>query len=222
MRSIFSQRMASESPVGGRVPLVSFVATGDGRLHVPEAGDRVEVADSLAAACGTYVWVMAPGDRLVPGALALVLARLEERDPDVLLVGHDKAGAKLLERVAAEPGPLEAHPRVADTARRPWDKLIRRELLGPEAEPDLVATWRALLAAERIDALPAVAYVREGARDEPARRHAPDVVAGRGGDGGGALDPFAGLGRVEPPGAGRHEGDERHPPAARGFRGHAL
>jgi len=157
--------MASETPGGGRTPLVSFVPAGAGRLDVPEAGDRVEVAASVAAATGGYVWRMAPGDRLVPGALALVLARLEERRPDVLLVGHDKAGDKLLERVAAGPGPLEAHPRVADTARRPWDKLIRRELLGPEAEPDLVATWRALLVAERIDALPAIAYVREAGGD---------------------------------------------------------
>ena len=136
---------------------------------MPEAGDRVEVADSIAAARGDLRLAMAPGDRLVPGALALVLARLEERDPDVLLVGHDKAGAKLLERVAAEPGPLEAHPRVADTARRPWDKVVRRALLDPGAEPGLVATWRALLAAERIDALPATAYVRgaQGARTPP-------------------------------------------------------
>ena len=99
-----------------------------------------------------------------------MLARLEERRPDVLLVGHAQAGEKLLERVAAEPGPLEAHPRVADTARRPWDKLIRRALLGPEAEPDLVATWRALLAAERIDALPATAYVREARAVTPLAR----------------------------------------------------
>jgi CDP-glycerol glycerophosphotransferase len=166
--------MASESPVGGRLPLVSFVPAGDGRLDVPEAGGRAEVADSIAAARGTYVWAIAPGDRLVPGALALVLARLEERDPDVLLVGHDKAGGKLLERVAAEPGPLEAHPRVADTARRPWDKVVRRTLLGPGAEPGLVATWRALLAAERIDALPALAYVREARGEMPP---AADVVA---------------------------------------------
>ena len=174
MRSIFSQRMASESPGGGRLPLVSLVPAGAGPLDVPGGDDRVEVADSIAAARGAYVWAVAPGDRLVPGALALVLARLEERDPDVLLVGHDKAGAKLLERVAAAPGPLEAHPRVADTARRPWDKVVRRALLDPAAEPGLVATWRALLAAERIDALPATAYVHEAEGDAVA---AADVVA---------------------------------------------
>ena len=87
----------------------------------------------------------------------------------MLLVGHDKAGAKLLERVAADPGPLEAHPRVADTARRPWDKVVRRALLDPGAEPGLATTWRALLAAERIDALPATAYIREAQGDGSRR-----------------------------------------------------
>jgi CDP-glycerol glycerophosphotransferase len=153
--------MASRSPDGGRPPLVSFVLRGDGDASLG-ADERVEVTDALERATGEYVWFAAPGDRLVPGALALVLARLEATAPDVLLVGHDGAPAKLLARVAGAPGPLEAHPRVADTARRAWDKVVRRSMLPASGEPGLRLTWQALLRAERIDALAAVTYVRAG------------------------------------------------------------
>ena len=160
--------MASESPVGGRVPLVASwrPATGGStaRGRRPRRGRRLRRRRPRRVR-------LAPGARRPARprrARARARAAGGDRDPDVLLVGHDKAPArKLLERVAAEPGPLEAHPRVADTARRGGDKVVRRALLdrgrGP---PGLLATWRALLAAEPIDALPATACMERG----PGRR----------------------------------------------------
>ncbi|HYI20083.1 MAG TPA: CDP-glycerol glycerophosphotransferase family protein, partial [Solirubrobacteraceae bacterium] len=166
--------MASETPDGGRMLRVSLVPAGD--LAAP-AGDAAEVAASVAASRGEYVWLLGPGDRPVAGALALVVARLEETAPDVLLLGHEGANRKLLERVAADPGPLEAHPRVADLARRGGDVVVRRTLLAADATAGPLATWRALLAAGTVDALPAAVLERgTGPQDPDAALAAYDAL----------------------------------------------
>ena len=166
--------MAKRTPDGGPVPRVSLVPAGE--LAAP-AEEGVEVAASVAEATTEYVWLLAPGDRLVPGAMALVTARLEETAPDVLLVAHKGADRKLLERVAGDPGPLEAHPRVAELARRGDDLVVRRTLLAGDDAAGPRAAWRALLAAETIDALPATVLERgPGVLDVPAALAAHEAV----------------------------------------------
>jgi CDP-glycerol glycerophosphotransferase len=166
--------MAKRTPDGGPVPRVSLVPAGE--LAAP-AEDGAEVAASVAEATTEYVWLLAPGDLLVPGAMALVTARLEEIAPDVLLVAHKGANRKLLERVAGDPGPLEAHPRVADLARRGDDLVVRRTLLAGDDAAGPRAAWRALLAAETIDALPATVLERgPGALGVPAALAAHEAV----------------------------------------------
>ena len=161
--------------------LLDELAGRDDRVRVHHVPERIGLGEArnlaLDMVTGEYVWCVETTDLLAPGALTDVAARLADV-PDVLLVHHERRQPptaprrgehrKLLERVAARgPGPLERHPGVAAAAPRAWDKLIRVEHLrelgvrfGAGGSAELSVTWPAFLAAERIAAAPAVAYVR--------------------------------------------------------------
>ncbi|MFI7541117.1 CDP-glycerol glycerophosphotransferase family protein [Actinoplanes sp. NPDC049599] len=66
-------------------------AARDSRLtvvHLPATGGPGPARNAgLDRACGEYVWFVDGDDRIVPGALAAIEARLLEEKPDVLVVG---------------------------------------------------------------------------------------------------------------------------------------
>jgi CDP-glycerol glycerophosphotransferase len=163
--------------------LLDELASQDPRVvvrHLPERVGRGGARNAgLDAAAGEHVWFVDATDRLAPGALAAVLARLEAEDPDVLLVHHSRTNALGVLRaeppraavasIAAKgPGPLDE--RAAGLAPRAWDKVFRRSLLdgtrfGPGRNDELTVTWPALLGAGRIAAIAEPVYVRNRPRN---------------------------------------------------------
>ena len=159
--------------------LLDELAERDARVTVKHLARRVGRGEArnigLDGASGDYVWFVNTTDRLLPGALAAVAAELRSSGPDVLLVHHTrtdelgrakpgphrKAFAKAAKR---GPAPLDRHKALADAAPGSWNKLFRREHLrgrfGSGSQSALTVTWPALLAAERIAALPARSYER--------------------------------------------------------------
>jgi CDP-glycerol glycerophosphotransferase len=162
--------------------LLDELAERDPRVrvhHLPERVGHAAARDiGLDLAEGDHVWFVDATDRLVPGALAGVAERLRASSPDVLVVGHDEAGAlgrtrpgphrRLLARTAERgPGTLDERPGLADAAPGLFDKVFRRAHLhdlglrfAGDAPGALAVTWAALLSAARIEAAPAAAYVR--------------------------------------------------------------
>jgi CDP-glycerol glycerophosphotransferase (TagB/SpsB family) len=153
-----------------------------------DEGEALNVA--LHAAAGDYVWFAAPTDRLPPGALAAVAARLDELEPDVLAVVEARAWApgpqrpdpvrKLL-RTAPPDGSftLAELPAAAELGLEVRGRIFRREFLHEHgfrfARGLLPPTLPALPAAERIAVLPRVSYVRldpldAGAEGRPRAR----------------------------------------------------
>lgn len=164
--------------------LLAGLAAGDERLQVVELPERRGRAAALAVALervtGEHVWVIRTADRLLPGALASVAARLAETAADVLLVGHERDDGvrtrpgrhrTLLSRVAAgEPSPLDAHRGLAALEPVLWDRVVRRELLAGdplEGAPEPGLAWAALLRADRIAAHPEPAYLRRQLPSSP-------------------------------------------------------
>jgi CDP-glycerol glycerophosphotransferase len=165
------------------------LARDDARMRVEHLPERVGVgaARNLALELveGGHVWFIEPTDLVAPGALAAVLERLEATAPEVLVVGHERTGplgpaspgphaGALAGAAERDPGPLEGLPALADAAPGAWDKVLRtafvRDLglrFGAGAHDELSVTWPALLAAERIAALPREAYVRREVANGP-------------------------------------------------------
>jgi len=139
----------------------------------------------LAEAAGDYVWFLEGEARPAPGTIAAVAERLRAAAPDVLLVDRG-AHRGLLGRVAGDGvASLDSRPGLAATAFRLADKVFRRAHLrelgvrfiaGPRGE--LPVTWPALLAAERVAAVPgARVSVPPPAAGSPAElRAAHDAV----------------------------------------------
>jgi CDP-glycerol glycerophosphotransferase len=162
--------------------ILDALAADDPRVrvrHLPErAGLPVARDAGLELAEGEYVWFVESTDLIAPGAPAAVAERLRESAPDVLFLHHLRAGRlgarhpgphrALLERVAGRgPGTLEERPGLADAAPGVWSKVFRRAHLDALAVPfsldgaeGLAVVWAALLAAGRLEALAAPAYVR--------------------------------------------------------------
>jgi len=162
--------------------LLDALAERDPRVRVRHRGERAGRAAArniaLADVAGEHVWFVETTDQLAPGALAGVLAALAERAPDVLLLHHERADdlgrrrqgphRRLVEEVAREDHvTLERKPALARAAPNAWDKVLRTEhvralgaAFGGGGHDALAVTWPALLAAQRIAAVPGVAYVR--------------------------------------------------------------
>jgi CDP-glycerol glycerophosphotransferase len=141
--------------------ILDRLASADDRMAVRHlaAGDEARGA-AVEAAAGEYLWCIEPGDELLPGSLARVVARLADQ-PDLLIVGHSVADA--LNRLRRGPR-LPAKPDVGALARTTGgavhDKVVRRDL-----EPG----WTGLLTAGTI-----------AVEREPALVHRPqprDVLA---------------------------------------------
>ena len=108
MRSIFSQRMASESPDGGRVPRVSLVPAGE--LAAPAATAPRSPTPSPTRPRRVRLAARRPATGSSPGALALVPPGWRRPRRTSCCRADKGANRKLLERVAAEPGPAGGAP----------------------------------------------------------------------------------------------------------------
>jgi CDP-glycerol glycerophosphotransferase len=162
--------------------MLDELARRDPRVRVHHLPERVGLAAArgvgLELAEGEHVWFVEATDLVAAGALAAVTERLRSSAPDVLLLHHQTAGPlggrrpgpqrALLARVADRgPGTLDERPGLADAAPGLWSKVFRRDHLRGLGLPlrsggadGLAVSWAALLAAGRIEAMPAPAYVR--------------------------------------------------------------
>ncbi|MGH3023381.1 MAG: bifunctional glycosyltransferase/CDP-glycerol:glycerophosphate glycerophosphotransferase [Gaiellaceae bacterium] len=178
----------------------------DARLVVRQLEEPVDEGEALnlalETAAGDYVWFTAPTDRLPPGALAAVAARLDELEPDVLAVEEARSWApgaersQPLRRLArnAPPGEtftLADRPAAAELGLEVRGRIFRRAFLRGHgfrfAPGQLPLTLPALPAAERIAVLPRVSYVRldpldvaaEGPPAGPRARRRSSGILGR-------------------------------------------
>ncbi len=162
--------------------LLDELAAGDPRVKVTHLPERIGMGAArnlgLEQATGDYVWFVNATDQLLPGSLRAVVDRLDATAAEVLVVHHARAdrlrrrhsgpAKQTLARAAARgPAPIGDHPGLADIAPPAWNKVFRREALrslgvrfGAGGHDALTVTWPALLAAERIAALPERSYVR--------------------------------------------------------------
>jgi CDP-glycerol glycerophosphotransferase len=162
--------------------ILDELAEQDGRLAVRRLDRTVGLGEArniaLDSTTGEYVWFVAATDRLPPGALAAVAARLDETAPDVLVVDHtrgepvgiSKPGPhRTLIRAASEVDgfTLDERPRAAELGADLEDKIFSRAFLrardlrfGPGDYGSLGVTYPALLLAERISVLPRVCITR--------------------------------------------------------------
>lgn len=178
--------------------LLDELAERDARVtvkHLPQRVGRGEARNvGLDAASGDYVWFVNTTDRLLPGALAAVASELRSTAADVLLVHHTRTDTlgrtkpgphrKALAKAASRgPAPLDQHKALADAAPGAWDKVFRREHVqgrfGPGAHSELTVTWPALLAAERIAALPRKSYERRAPGNATPEEGSPSDVFGQ-------------------------------------------
>ncbi len=189
--------IAIDDAAPGHAPgLLDELAEADARVRVEHLAARVGLGPArnigLGVARGDYVWFVNATDSLPRGALALVAGALGG-DADVLVVHHEQTdalgqrskGARrgVLERVAGRPlGSLAESPGLAAFAPHAWNKVFRREFLtglgvafAAGEHGELSVTWPALLAAERIAALPEVAYERRRPPNVAAEGSAFDV-----------------------------------------------
>src|SRR5437868_6418597 len=150
--------------VMGEAPGLAALAAREPRVRIlPRPSGDVSAARNLALdeARGDWVWFLEPGDRPAPGTIAGVAERLRASRPDILLAGRG-AHRRLLDRVARDGvTTLERRPGLADAAPGLADKVLRRELLhrlevrfSAGAHGELPVVWPAVLAAERIAAVP--------------------------------------------------------------------
>jgi CDP-glycerol glycerophosphotransferase len=127
---------------------------------------------------GDYVWFLRTIDRLPADAVARVAARLEETDPDVLLVDHVTTTAvgtqhpsshRSVVQQAAAAGRFRVsdRPAVADLGRFAGNFVMRRRHIltlgvrfGEGGFDELSVTYPALLAADRVSALDGPGYNR--------------------------------------------------------------
>ena len=173
--------------------VLAGLAERDPRVTVRRVDRRVGLGEArnagLDLARGDFVWFVNTTDLVAPGGLASVAERLGETRPDLLVVRHDVQTAtgevrrgsqrELLTRAAKHgPAPLDELRGLEHTATRLWDKVLRRELLvelgvrfGAAGHSELTVTWPAMLAANRIAALPEPAYLRRPRENAVRDRH---------------------------------------------------
>jgi CDP-glycerol glycerophosphotransferase len=131
----------------------------------------------LDHARGAYVWFVDGDDWLAPGSLSAVARRLNETDPDVLVVDHARAWltgettvsglSRVLPRDST-PDVFTASdlPRALKPLHTVWGKVIRRDFLDeiglrfrPGWYEDVSFTFPLLLRARRISLLHRVCYL---------------------------------------------------------------
>jgi CDP-glycerol glycerophosphotransferase len=162
--------------------LLEEIAAADERvrlLHLSTTLPRGTARNiALDRADGDYVWFLRTIDRLPPETLARVAARLDETDPDVLLVDHltvtalgatrASSYAKVLAK-AAQAGVfgVAERPAVAEVGTFAGNVVMRRAHVltlgvrfGEGGYDELSVTSPALLAAERVSALDGAGYLR--------------------------------------------------------------
>ncbi len=178
--------------------MLDALAEADGRVRVHHLSSRLGTGAArnlgLDTSAGDYVWFLAPTDEVAPGAIERIVARLDATSPDVLLLDRTRADRlgrtrrgphhRLVERLAdAGAVTLEQRPALAALpAGDVGDVVLDRQLLhrlgaraGQGAHGGLALTWPALLAADRIAALPSVAGVSRP-RDPRAAEPATGII----------------------------------------------
>jgi CDP-glycerol glycerophosphotransferase len=130
-------------------------------------------------------WFVDADDRIAPGSLRAIAARLTAEEPDLLVIDHarlDWLGAQqphtapaVLRRVgAAGPVSLAAEPDLLTLTPAAWSKVVRRGFLtharlrfDAGGYEELAFTYPALVAADRISALGEVCYHERQPRIRP-------------------------------------------------------
>ena len=162
--------------------ILDELAANDARLAVLHLESVISLGEAenlaLKSVTGDYVWFVAATDRLPPGALRAVAARLEEAVPDVLVVDHTRSAvlgdarprpprALLRAAPATDSFTLEEYPAIVASGLEVRDKIFRRAFLFALGAPfaaggygHVPLTFPALLLAERISVLPRVCYER--------------------------------------------------------------
>src|SRR4051812_1056764 len=119
--------------------LLDDLARRDARVrveHLPEPlGPAATRERAVALARAPYVWFLRPTDLVAPGALARIVARVGETDPDVLFVHHVRRGVLGAER----PGPARrALKRIAADGAELLDDPGAASRLGPSLGAQVV------------------------------------------------------------------------------------
>lgn len=162
----------------GSGELLDQRARADARLrvvHLERNGGRGNARNAgLSHARGQYVWFVDGDDKLPPGALGNVSARLALDQPDVLLIDYAElrpdgqlrhsTGGELLAGAPAGMFTLAQAPQLINLTMTAWSKLLRREFLVALDEPfrpgiheDIPVTCAALFAG-RLGAFGKVCY----------------------------------------------------------------
>jgi CDP-glycerol glycerophosphotransferase len=162
--------------------LLDEIAAADERvrlLHLSTTLPRGMARNiALDRADGDYVWFLRTIDRLPPETLARVASRLDETDPDVLLVDHLTITALGANRASSYAKPLAKaaragvfhvadRPAVAEVGSFAGNVVMRRAHVltlgvrfGEGGYDELSVTCPALLAAERVSVLDGPGYLR--------------------------------------------------------------
>jgi glycosyltransferase involved in cell wall biosynthesis len=162
----------------GAGPILDDIASNDARvvvLHLPRNAGLGRARNAgLERATGDYVWFVDGDDRLPPGAVAAVMARLTALHPDLLLLDHRRLQPS--GRLDADPHEapvgrfpgtiaLGQRPRLLDVRQAAWNRVLHRELIESHGlrfpggwYEDVEFSHLALLRAQRIGSLGRVGY----------------------------------------------------------------
>ncbi|MGW1891513.1 bifunctional glycosyltransferase family 2 protein/CDP-glycerol:glycerophosphate glycerophosphotransferase [Streptomyces sp. NPDC002004] len=176
-------------------PILEEFRTADPRLTLRRLPRRITAGPARDAgaelATGRYLLFIDATDRIVPGAVAALAARIAETgEPDVLIFDHERehwregtrpsGDARHLVRGATDAVTLVERPSLHRVARTLANRVLRRdfhaahrELFDRDARDEVLPAWGSLLAAERIAFTDRVCLVRP--EPEPAADHAFDL-----------------------------------------------
>lgn len=130
----------------------------------------------LAHACGVYIWFLDPDDDFEPALLPEALGALEESDANVAVFGcreetYDAAGTLRSARDVLPPasGVLagdELHRAILDLEESTlygyaWNKVYRREAIGPARFPDVMLAEDLLFNVEVFDRVARAVFIQQ-------------------------------------------------------------
>ncbi|MEV6377022.1 bifunctional glycosyltransferase/CDP-glycerol:glycerophosphate glycerophosphotransferase [Micromonospora musae] len=155
--------------------IIDEYAARDPRVHAVRLTENVGLGPArnigLDRATGEYVWFVDGDDWLTPECLPVVVERLHETRPDVLVVDHvrthwnDSATRSAMHEVfptppGAETFRLRDRPETMRLLHTAWNRLVRRRFLldqglrfAPGWYEDVSFSYPALMAADRIGVL---------------------------------------------------------------------